>query len=162
MLLMKEMFFTSKQAAEITDCTLRQLQYWREKGVVVPTISATGTGRSVYYSEANLLELAVMVHFLSVGLNFDLASETLKTLEDKEPELFTTFQGQGKRFMLLRLSNNKLSDEGKLSAFFLMEFDRDKAIASLDEGKPVIPVWLDQIYQQLQRKLGASHFCKNT
>lgn len=39
--------------------------------------------------------------------------------------------------------------------FFLMEFDRDKVIVSLDEGKPVIPVWLDQIYQQLQQKLRA-------
>ncbi|MDM9584871.1 MerR family transcriptional regulator [Nostoc sp. GT001] len=29
---MQETFFTSKQAAEITGCTLRQLQYWREKG----------------------------------------------------------------------------------------------------------------------------------
>jgi hypothetical protein len=32
---MQETFFTSKQAAKITGCTLRQLQYWREKGVVV-------------------------------------------------------------------------------------------------------------------------------
>jgi hypothetical protein len=27
------------------------------------------------------------------------------------------------------------------------------AIASLDEGKPVIPVWLDVIYQRLEVKL---------
>nr|WP_236117232.1 hypothetical protein [Hassalia byssoidea] len=27
------------------------------------------------------------------------------------------------------------------------------AIASLDEGKPVIPVWLDVIYQQLMNTL---------
>jgi hypothetical protein len=35
----------------------------------------------------------------------------------------------------------------------LVEFDRERAIASLDEGKPVIPVWLDVIYQQLMNKL---------
>ncbi|WP_445300316.1 MULTISPECIES: MerR family transcriptional regulator [unclassified Microcoleus] len=35
-------------------CTLRQLQYWRESGVVVPVITETGTGRSVYYSQENL------------------------------------------------------------------------------------------------------------
>ncbi|WP_442936954.1 MerR family transcriptional regulator [Nostoc sp.] len=28
---MQETFFTSKEAAEITGCTLRQLQYWRER-----------------------------------------------------------------------------------------------------------------------------------
>ncbi|MBR8838672.1 MAG: MerR family transcriptional regulator, partial [Stigonema ocellatum SAG 48.90 = DSM 106950] len=37
-----------------------RLQYWREKGVIVPVISETGTGRSIYYSKANLVELAVM------------------------------------------------------------------------------------------------------
>jgi hypothetical protein len=42
----------------------------------------------------------------------------------------------------------------------LVEFDRKRAIprsrfaiASLDEGKAVIPVWLDVIYQRLQGKL---------
>ncbi|MHC5726919.1 hypothetical protein [Nostoc sp.] len=33
------------------------------------------------------------------------------------------------------------------------EFNRKKAIASLDEGKPVIPVWLDVIDQQLNKRL---------
>jgi hypothetical protein len=37
----------------------------------------------------------------------------------------------------------------------LMEYDRTKAIACLDKGQPVIPVWLDEIYQQLQQKLKA-------
>ncbi|WP_242055045.1 hypothetical protein [Nostoc flagelliforme] len=36
----------------------------------------------------------------------------------------------------------------------LVEFDRKKAIASLEQGQPVIPVWLDIIYQQLAEKLG--------
>jgi hypothetical protein len=43
-----------------------------------------------------------------------------------------------------------LSQDDSLS---LVEFDRKTAIASLDEGKPVIPVWLDVIYQQLLMKL---------
>jgi DNA-binding transcriptional MerR regulator len=47
---MEEPFFSSREAAEITGCTLRQLQYWREKDVVIPTINATGTGRSIYRS----------------------------------------------------------------------------------------------------------------
>ena len=70
---MQENFFTSKQAAKIAGCTLRQLQYWREKGVIVLTISATGTGRSIYYSKQNLVELAAMAYLLSVGLSFDIA-----------------------------------------------------------------------------------------
>jgi DNA-binding transcriptional MerR regulator len=149
MFFMQEKFFTSKEAAQITGCTLRQIQYWREKGIVVPVISDTGTGRSIYYSRSNLVELAALVYWLSTGISFDIACETLKQLKEQEPELFIS--GRGRRFMLL------LSQDDSLS---LVEFDRKRAIpterfaiASLDEGKAVIPVWLDVIYQQLAVKL---------
>jgi hypothetical protein len=46
------------------------------------------------------VELAAMLYWLSVGLSFDIAKTTLKTLEDQEPELFIS--GKGKRFMLLQ------------------------------------------------------------
>ncbi|MBD2438453.1 MerR family transcriptional regulator [Nostoc sp. FACHB-110] len=140
---MQETFFTSKQAAEITGCTLRQLQYWREKGVVVPVIGETGTGRSIYYSKPNLMELAAMLYFLSMGLNFDIASTTLKTLKDKEPELFES--GKGTRWMLQR-DNYKRSLE-------LVEFELEQAIAQIKAGQPVIPVWLDTIYERIASKL---------
>ena len=140
---MQETFFSSKEASQITGCTLRQIQYWREKGIVVPVISETGTGRSIYYSKSNLVELAAMVYWLSVGISFDIACETLKRLKAQEPELFIS--GKGKRFMLLLSAQNE--------SLSLVEFDRKSAIASLDEGKPVIPVWLDEIYQQLASRL---------
>jgi len=117
MFFMQETFFTSKEAAQITGCTLRQIQYWREKGIVVPVIGDTGTGRSIYYSRSNLMELAALVYWLSTGISFDIACETLKQLKEKEPELFIS--GQGKRFMLL------LSQDDSLS---LVEFDRKRAI----------------------------------
>jgi DNA-binding transcriptional MerR regulator len=148
---MQETFFTSKEASKITGCTLRQLQYWREKGVVVPVISDTGIGRSIYYSKTNLVELAAMVYWLSVGLSFDIACETLKTLKEQEPELFSL--GTGRRFMLLSEAQERSPLGVPKVSLELMEFDRDRAIASLDAGKPVIPVWLDQIYQQLAKKL---------
>lgn len=148
---MQETFFTSKEASKITGCTLRQLQYWREKGVVVPVISDTGTGRSIYYSKTNLVELAAMVYWLSVGLSFDIACDTLKTLREKEPELFSS--GKGKRFMLLSQAQERSPLGVTKVSLELMEYDRTKAIASIDEGKPVIPVWLDVIYQQLRQKL---------
>ncbi|WP_442943273.1 MerR family transcriptional regulator [Nostoc sp.] len=163
----QETFFTSKEAAEITGCTLRQLQYWRERGVIVPVISDTRTEGSIYYSKSNLLELAAMSYWLSVGLSFDIASTRLKKLKDQEPELFIS--GKGKRFMLLSQVQQRsplgvplaeplvraASPTGEEKVLLeLVEFDRTKAIASLEQGQPVIPVWLDIIYQQLAEKLG--------
>lgn len=140
---MAEQFFTSKQAAEITGCSLRQLQYWREKGVVVPSISATGTGRSIYYSRSELVKLAAMEYCLSVGLSFETAATTVKRLEEKQPE-FTNPSSQ-ERFMLWW--------DSKERSLQLVDFDMDKAIASLNAGEPVIPVWLDQIHQQVTIRL---------
>ena len=45
-----------------------------------------------------------------------------------------------------------LSQDDSLS---LVAFGRKRAIASLDEGKSVIPVWLDIIYQQLVNHLNS-------
>ncbi|MEG5042734.1 MULTISPECIES: hypothetical protein [unclassified Microcoleus] len=84
-----------------------------------------------------------MVYWLSTGISFDIASQTLKTLKAQEPELFIS--GQGKRFMLLLSAQD--------DSLSLVEFDRERAIASLDKGKSVIPVWLDVIYKQLQKKM---------
>jgi len=72
-----------------------------------------------------------------------LLVKILKSLKEKEPELFIS--GQGKRFMLLLSAQD--------DSLSLVEFDRKVAIAYLDEGKAVIPVWLDVIYQQVANRL---------
>jgi hypothetical protein len=43
--------------------------------------------------------------------------------------------------------------DGKKRSLELVEFDLEKAIAAVVEGKPVIPVWLNEIYQRLEAKL---------
>ena len=143
---MQDMFFTSKQAAQIAGCTLRQLQYWREKEVIVPTITSTGTGRSVYYSRSELMELAFMVYCLGVGLNFEIAAATVNNLKDKDLILPLVSEEVPRRFML--------AWDEKLDKLELSEFDLEKAIAILEKGKPVIPIYLDDIYQKLAAKLG--------
>ena len=143
---MQDMFFTSKQAAQIAGCTLRQLQYWREKEVIVPTITSTGTGRSVYYSRSEVMELALMVYCLGVGLNFEIAAATVNNLKDKELILPLVSEEVPRRFML--------AWDEKLDKLELSEFDLEKAIAILEKGKPVIPVYLDDIYLKLAANLG--------
>jgi DNA-binding transcriptional MerR regulator len=140
---MTKTFFTSKEAARITGCTLRQLQYWREKEVIVPTVNATGTGRSIYYSRPELIKLTLMEYWLSLGLSFEMAQHLLQQLQDSEPEFAEP--NNEKRMMLIWSGS-----EGILR---LRDFDRETAIASLDRGQPIIPVWLDRIHQQLNQKL---------
>ncbi len=140
---MGEKFFTSKEAAKTVGCSLRQLQYWREKEVVVPTIQGSGTGRSIYYSQSDVVRLAIMEYLLSVGLSFSEASRGLKELV--EADLNYADRKSKKRWMFCW-------DEKKRS-LVLEEFDREKAIASLDQGQAVIPIGLDAIHQMLKNDL---------
>ena len=137
---MGEKFFTSKQAAKAVGCSLRQLQYWREKEVVVPTIQGSGTGRSIYYSQSDVLRLAIMEYLLSVGLSFSQASLGLK--EVVEADFNYADRKSESRWMFCW-------DEKKRS-LVLEEFDRQKAVALLDKGQAVIPIWLEIIHDRLK------------
>jgi DNA-binding transcriptional MerR regulator len=130
--IMQEPFFTSKQAAEISGCTLRQLQYWREKEIVIPTIGATGTGRSIYYSPKDVVELAVMEYCLRSGLNLEIATAALKLLKEKSSDLIHTVS----RSWLF-------SWDGRTELLEMVEFDESKAIEWLRTKRVVIPFGLD-------------------
>jgi hypothetical protein len=57
--------------------------------MLVLVISDTATGCSIYYSKTNLVELAAMVYWLSIGLSVDITCLTLIMLKDQKPQLFS-------------------------------------------------------------------------
>ncbi|MDJ0532075.1 MAG: MerR family transcriptional regulator [Xenococcaceae cyanobacterium MO_207.B15] len=148
---MGEKFFTSKEAAKTVGCSLRQLQYWREKEVVVPTIQGTGTGRSIYYSQSDVVQLAIMEYLLSVGLSFSEASRGLKELIKIDTDYAN--RETKKRWMLCWDEKKRAAKQIPAGSLLLEEFDRARAIALLDQGQAVIPIWLDTIHQKLEKKL---------
>ena len=149
---MEEKFYTSTEAAEITNCSRRQLQYWREKGVIVPTVNTVGKGRNVYYSKADLLALTVMEHLLSIGLNFEMCLVALKTLREREPWLFDELIPEEKMKRLMFLPTRSHEQPLKLA-----EFDQQVALSALGQGQTVIPFWCDRVHQQLRDNL--KNFC---
>nr|WP_290221386.1 MerR family transcriptional regulator [Trichocoleus desertorum] len=138
-----ETFYTSTQASEITGCTRRQLQYWREKDVLVPHFNNRGTGRNVYYSVDDLVVLVLMDYMLSVGLDFQLSSKVLEEIRKQDAALLKF--GQFKRFMLCRSSGDQQLE--------LLEFNLEQAITALCNGQPAIPIWLDVVQASLVKKL---------
>jgi type I restriction enzyme, R subunit len=137
------MFLTSKEAAEIAGCTLRQLQYWREQGVVVPTVDATGRGRSVFYTQDDLAALMVMGHLLSAGLDYTEACAGLEALKEREPEFFNV--STTNRYFLTRIDNG--------DRLIIREFEVEVAQRALLNGQPVIPLWLDQLHKRLVERI---------
>ena len=131
---MEEPFFTSKQAAEISGCTLRQLQYWREKEIVVPTVGSQGTVRSIYYSPADVVELGIMEYCLGSGLNMEIAAAALKALKDKSPDLIQTVS-----------QSWLLSWDGHKRVLELVDFDEIQAIKWLKAGRVMILLRFEKV-----------------
>lgn len=141
-------FYTSTEAAQITGCSRRQLQYWREKGVVVPTVNPSGKGRNVYYSEVDLLKLTVMEYLLSIGLSFDFCREALETLKVKESWLFDDSVPSQKMKRLMFLVT-----ESQEQKFKLAEFDKKIALEAFSQGQAVVPFWGDRVRERLSENL---------
>ncbi len=139
---------TSTEAAEISGCSRRQLQYWRERGVIVPTVNATGKGRNVYYTVPDLLALAVMEYLLSIGLNFEICCKALETLREQEPWLFaeSVMPREVKHLMFLSVC----SEQKQLR---LAEFNQRAAIAALSQGQAVVPFRSEQVREQFNQNL---------
>ena len=141
-------FYTSTEAAQITGCSRRQLQYWREKGVVVPTVNPSGKGRNVYYSEVDLLKLTVMEYLLSIGLSFEFCREALETLKVKESWLFDDSVPSQKMKRLMFLVT-----ESQEQKFKLAEFDKKIALEAFCQGQAVVPFWGDRVRERLSENL---------
>ena len=131
---MQEPFFTSKQAAEISGCTLRQLQYWREKEIVVPTVGSQGTGRSIYYSPAEVVELGIMEYCLGSGLNMEIAATALRSLKEQSPDLLLTVSQPW-----------LLSWDGKKKVLDLVDFDEIQAVEWLKAGRVMILLRFEKV-----------------
>jgi DNA-binding transcriptional MerR regulator len=137
---MQELFFTSKDAARITGCTLRQLQYWRENDIVVPSIGSTGTGRSVYYSPNDVAELEVIGYCLRSGLTLEIAVAVLKALKEQSADLLHTISQK-----TWLLSWNESSEVMEIAAF-----DEHKAMEWLRSRRVVIPLWIRALSMLLE------------
>jgi DNA-binding transcriptional MerR regulator len=144
---MDENFYTSTEASQITGCSRRQLQYWREKSVVVPTVNPSGKGRNVYYSDSDLLALTVMEYLLSIGLSFEVCQHILGILKARESWMFkeSVAEEEMKRWMLV--------PDSQKQPLKLVDFDKGLAMETIDSGSPVVPFWCDRIYKRLQQNL---------
>ena len=121
-------------------------------------VNASGKGRNVYYSKADLLALSVMEHLLSIGLNFEICHVALETLRKREPWLFeeSVTEDKMKRLMFLP---SKLPEQ----PLQLAEFDQQAALEELCQGQTVIPLRGDseallqavRIHEQLSDNLNS-------
>jgi len=75
------MYLTTKAVANLVGCSVRQLSYWRQRGIIVPTVNPSGTGYSAYYNEQNLVEVFVLHYLVTRGYDLYVASQILNSIK---------------------------------------------------------------------------------
>ena len=76
-------FFNSKTVSRLAEVSLRQIQYWDEKGFIRPTVrQATGRGSRRLYSFSDLVKLKIVKNLSDHGLNLRRIRRCLHHLGD--------------------------------------------------------------------------------
>ena len=80
------MSFTKKQCSEISDLSLRAIQYYTERSIVTPEVSlGEGRGNVRKYSEKNLLEFSIIRVLTSYGMDLKTIRTVLNLLSSPLP-----------------------------------------------------------------------------
>ncbi len=133
------MYFTSNHAIALTGCTKNQLKYWRETGLVEPSMDGTeGESQSrEMYSFRDLVELRTIKQMLDQGISLQKIRKTLSYLKEN--------------MKLERpLSECKLVTDG--STIFKICASSGEIIDTLRMGQIAFFIAIDRIVEEVERK----------
>jgi DNA-binding transcriptional MerR regulator len=136
-------FYTTDKAKKLTGSTLRQLQYWREKKIVVPAIDEAGRGRTVYYSYENLVELMVLRYLLGLDLTFKRARKTLEAMRGQGAGSLA--EAGASRFLLTMLAG--------ASSLSVEKWTEGNEAAGMAGKRLVVFINLEEIEKTLRSKM---------
>lgn len=108
--------FNSKMVSRIVGVSLRQIQYWDERGFIRPSVKpAGGRGTKRLYSFSDLVQLKVIKDLTEYGLNLQKIRRCLDHLKRSFPEtaqpLSTLkYLTDGERLFVLTSDRNKILD----------------------------------------------------
>jgi DNA-binding transcriptional MerR regulator len=131
--------YNSKQASRIAGVSLRQIQYWDERGFIRPSVKAAqGRGSKRLYSFHDLLCLKVMKDLTRRGLSLRRSRRCLQPLRRYSA-------GHGRALESLRY----LTDGDKL---FVITSDRGKILDAIDR-QFVFSVGIGNLVRELNNSL---------
>lgn len=132
------MIFNAEQAACISGCTLRQLRYWRDTGLIEPAVRGGPEYSREGYDFRNLVELRTITGMLKHGISLQKIRKTLdflRTHTDRDRPL----------------SECKLVTDG--STIFEICEHPQHLLDTLRKGQVAFCIALDNIVQELQDRL---------
>ncbi|MDI6874178.1 MerR family transcriptional regulator [Candidatus Solincola sp.] len=132
------MIFSAEQAACISGCTMRQLRYWRDTGLIEPAVPPGRHGGREGYDFRNLVELRTVVGMLKRGISLQKIRKTLDFLRQKAD-------------CSRPLSECKLITDG--STIFEICERPQQLLDTLRKGQIAFYIALDGIMEELENRL---------
>lgn len=132
------MIFSAEQAACISGCTLRQLRYWRDTGLIEPAVPPEKNGGREGYDFRNLVELRTVIGMLKRGISLQKIRKTLGFLRQKSK-------------ITRPLSECKLITDG--STIFEICDGPQQLLDTLRRGQIAFCIALDGIAEELESRL---------
>jgi DNA-binding transcriptional MerR regulator len=112
-------YFNSKTVSRLADVSLRQIQYWDEKGFIRPTVrQAAGRGSKRLYSFSDLVKLKIVKNLSDHGLSLRGIRLCLRHL------------GEDSRLKTPAAASLKYLTDGK--QLFVLTDDRREILEALD------------------------------
>jgi len=108
--------FNSKMVRRIVGVSLRQIQYWDERGFIRPSVRlANGRGTSRLYSYSDLLQLKIVKGLQEHGLSLQKSRRCLRYLKRYFPEMerplgSLKYVTDGDKLFVLTNDKNKILD----------------------------------------------------
>jgi DNA-binding transcriptional MerR regulator len=132
--------FGKQAVMTLTGLTYRQIDYWARTGVVKPSIKAgEGKGSRREYSFKDLVALRVAKSLRDEGISLQKIKKSLAYLKRKYADI-----GQP-------LAQWRFLTDGK--TIFIVDWDREKILDTLNQGQLVIYLALGEIIEELQGEI---------
>jgi DNA-binding transcriptional MerR regulator len=132
--------FGKQAVMTLTGLTYRQIDYWARTGVVKPSIKAgEGKGSRREYSFKDLVALRVAKSLRDEGISLQKIKKSLAYLKRQYADI-----GQP-------LAQWRFLTDGK--TIFIVDWDREKILDTLNQGQLVIYLALGEIIEELQGEI---------
>lgn len=135
--------FTSRQVVALTGITPRQLQWWDERGLVVPSRE----GHKRLYSLDDLAEVAVLCELRQRGFSLQRVRKVIRFLQRELGKRLVETVSDGAEYHLLTDGRNLYLEDSAHAVINVLKNSR----------QPILSVCLTDTVHRLQARIGKKH-----
>jgi DNA-binding transcriptional MerR regulator len=135
--------FSSKDVTILTGITARQLQWWDERGIVVPARE----GHKRFYSIDDLAEVAVLCELRQRGFSLQRVRKVVRFLQRELGKRLVETVSDGAEYHLLTDGRNLYLEDSAHAVINILK----------NSKQPILSVCLTDTVQRLRARIGKKH-----